>query len=188
MRKGCPECPCGERTVYAAGAEEDVIFYRSSGCTPDPVLGTVAAVAAAAAAAGGTISSNLDLSRDSNVRLSRSKTTIAATSKHSAFNAMSNPPSSSSSGHGNGNNSACVLWAATRNISSPANRWSYPVPTKIPDLQSNINAGRLHNGQAFLVSNLVPRPAYVHGPCALQRVLAACAGIHTDNQTELILD
>ena len=46
-------------------------------------------------------------------------------------------------GASTGNASGCVLWAATRNVTSPTHPWSYPVPTKIPDLQSNINTGRL---------------------------------------------
>ena len=52
----------------------------------------------------------------------------------------------------------CVLLSTSRDSSEPANRWTPTVPTKIPDLGSNLNAGTLSDGRIFLVWNGVPHP------------------------------
>ena len=113
LKKTCPSCPRGERTVYPLTEDKDVILYRSSGCTPPPLE------------KGGP-----------------------------------SPTSSSSS-------ASCVLWASTstRRPTDNGVQWSTPVPTSIPDLQSNLNAGVLPDSQRFLISNLVPRPAFFDAPC-----------------------
>eukprot|EP01043_Picozoa_sp_COSAG02_P020488 COSAG02_NODE_1013_length_15207_cov_4.700556_6_plen_475_part_00 len=52
----------------------------------------------------------------------------------------------------------CVLLSTSRDSSNPTNRWSPVVPTQIPDLGSNLNAGTFEDGRKFLVWNGVPRP------------------------------
>ena len=56
------------------------------------------------------------------------------------------------------NASSCVLLSASRDTSKPGNAWSQVVPTAIPDLGSNLNAGTLADGRVYLVWNGVPRP------------------------------
>ena len=59
------------------------------------------------------------------------------------------------------NSTKCVLTSSSRNSSSDSSsRWTYPpVPTRIPDIGSNLNAGTLSDGRVFLVWNGVPRPS-----------------------------
>ena len=55
------------------------------------------------------------------------------------------------------NATSCVLLSSSRNTEE-ASTWSDVVPTNIPDLGSNLNAGSLSDGRVFLVWNGVPRP------------------------------
>ena len=57
------------------------------------------------------------------------------------------------------NVTSCVLLSSSRDTASMSNQWSAAVPTSIPDLGSNLNAGSLADGSVFLVWNGVPRPS-----------------------------
>ena len=57
------------------------------------------------------------------------------------------------------NASACVLLSSSRDTSEASNPWTSVVPTAIPDLGSNLNAGSMADGRVFLVWNGVPRPS-----------------------------
>jgi hypothetical protein len=56
------------------------------------------------------------------------------------------------------NVSECVLLSSFRDTANVSAVWSPRVPTTIPDLGSNLNAGVSPNGAVFLVWNGVPRP------------------------------
>lgn len=57
----------------------------------------------------------------------------------------------------NGEWAQCVLLAASRDTSNPANPWSAVQRTNIPDDGSNLNSGALSDGRVFLTWNGVRR-------------------------------
>ena len=70
------------------------------------------------------------------------------------------------------NRSNCVLLASSRDTDAvPQAPWSPMVPTTIPDIGSNLNAGVLSDGRVFLVWSGVPRPEVPDIP--------GCGGTHT---------
>ena len=58
------------------------------------------------------------------------------------------------------NETSCVLLSSSRDTSEPlaSHPWTPVVPTNIPDLGSNLNAGSFSDGRVWLVWNGVPRP------------------------------
>jgi hypothetical protein len=73
------------------------------------------------------------------------------------------------------NASSCVLLSSSRDTSSQANAWSKVVPTNIPDLGSNLNAGSMSDGSIFLVWNGVPRPSVNDTMCDRRSPVRVCA-------------
>ena len=65
------------------------------------------------------------------------------------------------------NATSCVLLSSSRDTSKPlaASPWTPVVPTDIPDLGSNLNAGSLTDGRVWLVWNGVPRPSINDTQC-----------------------
>eukprot|EP00040_Diaphanoeca_grandis_P030797 m.182809 g.182809 ORF g.182809 m.182809 type:complete len:473 (+) comp32134_c0_seq1:140-1558(+) len=63
------------------------------------------------------------------------------------------------------NASSCVLLASSHDSAHTGANWTSVVPTNIPDLGSNLNAGTIGDGWVFLVWNGVPRPSVNDTAC-----------------------